>query len=75
MASKITTPHSRETKPLPSFDHPTSQWIRSSQCAADLYDKGIKFYRKEDLVNIEKKVSESYVREFFNLPRIDGTVL
>ncbi|PNH44497.1 hypothetical protein VD0004_g3162 [Verticillium dahliae] len=75
MALEITTLNPGEPKPWPSFDHPSSQWIRSSQRAADLYDKGIKFYRKEDLVNIEKEVSESYIREFFNLPRIDGTVL
>ncbi|EGY16879.1 uncharacterized protein VDAG_08043 [Verticillium dahliae VdLs.17] len=75
MALEITTLNPGEPEPWPSFDHPSSQGIRSSQRAANLYDKGIKFYRKEDLVNIEKEVSESYIREFFNLPRIDGTVL
>ncbi|RNJ60170.1 hypothetical protein D7B24_009201 [Verticillium nonalfalfae] len=75
MALEITTPNPGEPGTWLSFDHPSSQWIRNSHRAADLYDKGIKFYRKEDLVNIEKEVSEYYVREFFNLPRIDWTVL
>jgi len=55
------------------LDYGCSSWIISSQRAADLYDSGVKLWRKEDLVDIERQLAESISMEKFTVRRIDGS--
>ncbi|KAI1755799.1 hypothetical protein F4782DRAFT_538250 [Xylaria castorea] len=61
------------SKPL--LDYGCSHWKTSSQRAADLYDSGVKLWRKEDLVDIEQQVAQSCIAEKFTVRRIDGSIV
>ncbi|KAI1462007.1 hypothetical protein F4805DRAFT_411703 [Annulohypoxylon moriforme] len=61
--------------PEPILDYGCSPWRTSSQRAADLYDSGVKFWRKEDLVDIEQQLSQSRTTEKFTVRRIDGSIV
>ncbi|KAI1461516.1 hypothetical protein F4805DRAFT_235383 [Annulohypoxylon moriforme] len=60
----------------PSLDlnYGCSPWILSSQRASDLYDAGVKLWRKEDLVDLEAQLARSFETEYFTVRRIDGVV-
>ncbi|SPO05429.1 uncharacterized protein DNG_08116 [Cephalotrichum gorgonifer] len=58
-----------------SFESASSQWILSSQRAADLYSSGAKLWTKIDLRAIEEELAESYTRTSFMLRRFDGTAI
>jgi hypothetical protein len=72
-------PGSTQEKPgtllEPLLDYGCSPWRTSSQRAADLYDLGIKLWRKEDLVNIENQLAQSRTAEKFTVRRFDGSVV
>lgn len=59
----------------PLLDYGSSQWKISSQRAADLYDSGVRLWRKEDLVDIEQQLAQSVMMEKFTIRRIDGSVV
>ncbi|KAI1174781.1 hypothetical protein F4777DRAFT_579674 [Nemania sp. FL0916] len=59
----------------PLLDYGCSPWRMSSQRAADLYDSGVKLWRKEDLVEIEQQLAQSCTTEKFTVRRIDGSVV
>jgi hypothetical protein len=59
----------------PLLDYGCSHWKISSQRAADLYDLGIKLWRKEDLASIEHQLAQSRTAEKFTVRRIDGSVI
>jgi hypothetical protein len=59
----------------PLLDYGCSQWKTSSQRAADLYDSGVKLWRKEDLVDIEQQLAQSFITRSFTVRRIDGSVV
>ncbi|KAI8947705.1 hypothetical protein F4801DRAFT_592403 [Xylaria longipes] len=59
----------------PLLDYGCSHWRISSQRAADLYDSGVKLWRKEDLVDIEQQLARSYTAEKFTVRRIDGSIV
>lgn len=59
----------------PLLDYGCSPWRTSSQHAADLYDSGVKLWRKEDLFDIEQQLAQSYTAEKFTVRRFDGTVI
>ncbi|KAI1377915.1 hypothetical protein F4677DRAFT_413899 [Hypoxylon crocopeplum] len=58
----------------PELNYGCSSWILSSQCASDLYEAGVKLWRKEDLVDIEAQLARSFETEYFTVRRIDGVV-
>ncbi|KAI2463301.1 hypothetical protein F4781DRAFT_440726 [Annulohypoxylon bovei var. microspora] len=60
--------------PSPELNYGCSSWILSSQCASDLYEAGVKLWRKEDLVDIEAQLARSFETEYFTARRIDGVV-
>ncbi|KGY15675.1 hypothetical protein PABG_11328 [Paracoccidioides brasiliensis Pb03] len=45
------------------------------QRAADLYDSGVKLWRKEDLADIEQQLAHSRTTEKFTVRRIDGSAI
>lgn len=57
------------------LDYGCSPWKTSSQRAAELYDSGVKLWRKEDLVDIEQQLADSFTTEDFTVRRIDGSVV
>ncbi|KAI0536206.1 hypothetical protein GGR58DRAFT_503512 [Xylaria digitata] len=59
----------------PVLDYGCSHWKTSSQRAADLYESGVKLWRKEDLADIEKQLAQSYTAEKFTVHRIDGSIV
>jgi hypothetical protein len=59
----------------PWLEYECSPWRASSQRAADLYASDVKLWRKEDLVDIEKQLAESFTAEKFTVRRIDGSVV
>ncbi|KAH8885225.1 hypothetical protein GQ53DRAFT_751505 [Thozetella sp. PMI_491] len=59
------------TEPL--VEHSNAQWISSSQRAADLYSSGSPLWRREDLIDIEQQMAQSYALETFTLRRFDGS--
>ena len=59
----------------PLLDYGCSNWKTSSQRAADLYDSGVKLWRKEDLVDIERQLAQSFTARKFTVRRIDGSVV
>ncbi|KAI0152315.1 hypothetical protein F4776DRAFT_601102 [Hypoxylon sp. NC0597] len=59
----------------PLLDYGCSHWKTSSQRAADLYDSGVKLWRKEDLVDIELQLAQSCTAEKFTVRRIDGSIV
>ncbi|KAI2468621.1 hypothetical protein F4781DRAFT_397279 [Annulohypoxylon bovei var. microspora] len=59
----------------PLLDYGCSHWRTSSQRAADLYDSGVKLWRKEDLVDIERQLARSCTAEKFTVRRIDGSIV
>ncbi|KAI0884361.1 uncharacterized protein GGS22DRAFT_165457 [Annulohypoxylon maeteangense] len=61
-------------EPSPELNYGCSPWILSSQCASDLYEAGVKLWRKEDLVDIEAQLARSFETEYFTVRRIDGVV-
>ncbi|KAI0810555.1 hypothetical protein GGR55DRAFT_644384 [Xylaria sp. FL0064] len=58
----------------PLLDYGCSHWRTSSQRAADLYNSGVKLWRKEDLVDIEQQLARSCAAEKFTVRRIDGSI-
>lgn len=56
----------------PELNYGCSSWILSSQCASDLYEAGVKLWRKENLVDIEAQLARSFETEYFTVQRIDG---
>ncbi|KAI1137443.1 hypothetical protein F5Y05DRAFT_413999 [Hypoxylon sp. FL0543] len=71
--SKFSNP-SPSQDPSPELNHECSSWILSSQRASDLYEAGVKLWRKEDLVDIEAQLARSFETEYFTVRRIDGVV-
>ncbi|KAI0476883.1 hypothetical protein F4859DRAFT_514214 [Xylaria cf. heliscus] len=59
----------------PLLDYGCSYWKTSSQRAADLYDSGVKLWRKEDLLDIEQQLRQSCTAEKFTVRRIDGSIV
>ncbi|KAJ2985915.1 hypothetical protein NUW58_g5282 [Xylaria curta] len=59
----------------PLLDYGCSHWKTSSQRAADLYDSGVKLWRKEYFVGIEQQLAQSYTSEKFTVHRIDGSIV
>ncbi|EEP77116.1 predicted protein [Uncinocarpus reesii 1704] len=59
----------------PLLDYGCSPWRMSSQRAADLYDSGVKLWRKEDLADIEQQLAQSRSLERFTVRRIDGSLV
>jgi len=59
----------------PLLDYGCSQWRASSRHAADLYDSGVKLWKKEDLVDIENQLAQSIVTEIFTVRRFDGSII
>ena len=57
------------------LDYGCSPWTISSQRAADLYNSGVKLWRKEDLADIEGQLAESISMEKFTVRRIDGSII
>lgn len=60
--------------PEPWLYQERSPWILSSQRASDLYELGVKLWRREDLIDIERQLGESYTLEKFTVRRLDGSV-
>lgn len=60
--------------PSPELNYGCSSWILSSQYASDLYEAGVKLWRKEDLLDIEAQLARSFETEYFTVRRIDGVV-
>ncbi|KAK0109552.1 hypothetical protein ONS95_002238 [Cadophora gregata] len=59
----------------PISTYACSDWISSSQRAAELYDSGVKLWNKADLVEIERQLTQSDTTEKFAIRRIDGTMI
>jgi hypothetical protein len=57
-----------------ALDYGCSEWKRSSQRAADLYDSGKKLWEKKDLRDIENQLAHSATIEVFTVRRIDGSL-
>ncbi|KAI0434576.1 hypothetical protein F5Y09DRAFT_235429 [Xylaria sp. FL1042] len=64
-----------EQLPEPLLDYGCTPWRTSSQRAADLYDSGVKLWRKEDLVDIEQQLARSYTAKKFIVRRVDGSIV
>ncbi|KAI0516710.1 hypothetical protein F5B22DRAFT_176522 [Xylaria bambusicola] len=59
----------------PVVEYGCSPWRASSQRASDLYESGVRLWRKEDLVNIEQQLAQSRTAEKFTVRRLDGSLL
>jgi hypothetical protein len=59
----------------PLLDYGCSSWKTSSQRAADLYDLGVKLWKREDLADIEHQLAQSRTAEKFTVRRLDGSVV
>ncbi|KAI1373815.1 hypothetical protein F4677DRAFT_428344 [Hypoxylon crocopeplum] len=59
----------------PLLDYGCSHWKTSSQRAADLYDSGVKLWRKGDFVGIEQQLAQSCTAEKFTVCRIDSSIV
>ncbi|KAH8904778.1 hypothetical protein BR93DRAFT_980511 [Coniochaeta sp. PMI_546] len=57
------------------LEYGCTHWRSSSQRAADLYDQGVKLWRREDLVDIEQQLAQSRTAEKFTVRRTDGSVV
>lgn len=57
------------------LDYACTEWLRSSQSAASLYDNGVKLWTKSDLRDIEQQLAQSETREVFTVRTIDNTVV
>ncbi|WEW60803.1 hypothetical protein PRK78_006291 [Emydomyces testavorans] len=57
------------------LDYGCSKWRTSSQRAADLYNSGVKLWRKEDLTDIEQQLAQSLTTEKFTVRRLDGSLI
>lgn len=55
------------------LEYGCSPWRLSTQRAADIYDSGLKLWRREDLVDIEQQLEESFTMEKFTVRRLDGS--
>lgn len=60
---------------MPSLDYACSEWRRSSQSAANLFDNGVKLWKKSDLRDIEQQLAHSEIREVFTVRTIDNTMI
>ena len=68
-------PEYNSQKLNPRFSYGCSEWVTSSQIAADLYESGVKLWRKEDLIDIERQLAQSFSMKTFTVRRIDGTAV
>lgn len=59
----------------PLLEYGRLPWMRSSQRATDLYNSGAKLWRKSDLEDIERQLSECYTTKNFTVRRVDGTTV
>ncbi|KAI0858078.1 hypothetical protein F4860DRAFT_327435 [Xylaria cubensis] len=59
----------------PVLEYGDSPWRTSSQRASDLYESGVKLWRKEDLVDIEQQLAQSRAAEKFTVRRLDGSLV
>jgi hypothetical protein len=59
----------------PLLEYGCTSWRASSQRVADLYESGVKLWKKEDLVDIEQQLTQSYTAERFKIRRIDGSLV
>ncbi|CAG8229735.1 unnamed protein product [Penicillium salamii] len=57
------------------LDYGCTDWLISSQIAADLYNSGTRLWTKEDLEDIEQQLHQSYAMERFSVRRIDGSMI
>lgn len=66
--------HNQDKHHLPPvLEHECTPWRLSSQRAADLYDSGVKLWRKHDLAEIERELGQSHDIDRFSLRRIYGS--
>ncbi|TRX98428.1 hypothetical protein FHL15_000502 [Xylaria flabelliformis] len=56
----------------PFLQYGCSRWRQSSQCAAGLYDSGVKLWRKEELKNIEEQLAQSCTLRMFTVRSFNG---
>ncbi|KFY35911.1 hypothetical protein V494_05495 [Pseudogymnoascus sp. VKM F-4513 (FW-928)] len=59
----------------PLLEYGCTPWRISSQRAADLYESGVKLWRKEDLIDIEQQLGKSFTMEKFTVRRLDGSIV
>ncbi|KFY19272.1 hypothetical protein V493_08047 [Pseudogymnoascus sp. VKM F-4281 (FW-2241)] len=59
----------------PWVDYGCSPWRLSSQRASDLYESGVKLWRREDLADIEQQLVESFSMKKFTVRRINGSII
>lgn len=59
----------------PVLEYGCTPWKTSSQQASDLYEAGIKLWRKEDLIDIEQQLAQSLTAEKFTVRRLDGSLV
>lgn len=57
------------------LDYGCSAWRLSTQRATELYELGVKLWRREDLIDIEQQLGESFTMEKFTVRRLDGSVI
>lgn len=61
--------------PEPWLDYGCTPWRLNSQRATELYELGVKLWRREDLIDIEQQLGESFTLEKFTARRLDGGVV
>lgn len=59
----------------PVLDYGCTQWRSSSQRTAELYNSGVKLWRKEYLLDIEQQLAQARTAEKFTVRRVDGSVI
>jgi hypothetical protein len=70
----LEAPKIENQKPLqPLLDYGCSNW--SSQRAADLYDSGVKLWRKADLRDVEQQLAQSDTNNTFTVRCIDDNMV
>ncbi|VUC36353.1 unnamed protein product [Clonostachys rosea] len=58
--------------PIQALDYACNPWRLSSQCVADLYHSGTKFWTKDNLEDIERQLEQSFHLEFFTVRDLEG---
>ncbi|KAI1801463.1 hypothetical protein F4811DRAFT_564000 [Daldinia bambusicola] len=70
--------HAQDNEKQPStllLTDDCSEWKASSQYMEDLYLSGVKLWRKRDLADIEKQLSQFRTLEKFTIRRVDGSII
>lgn len=66
---------SLENQVMRPLEYSCSEWRRSSQIAANLFENGSKLWTKNDLRDIEQQLAQSETHEYFTVRTIDDTVV